>query len=435
MARHVRRTVDANAALLRNSLALAIGSGATAVIGFLFWWVAARHFSTQAVGLASAAISMMSLLGLFGDFGLGTLLIGETGRKSQDTTGFISAAILAAAASSILSSICYLAAAQMWPLTLGSFLPTRTDSLLFLAGCGITGFTLVLDSAFVGLLQSSLQMWRGIAASAMKLLFLLAIGTITGGMGSQSPIIFSLLAGQVISVFLIAGIFGLGGRGLFVAPKFRLLRPHVFDVVGHHLLNLAAQSPSLIIPFLVTTLISPEANAAFYAAWMVLNVILLGPASLTTLLFALGAVEPTLIGQRLRLSLLLSALISIAAWLGLTICSGIVLGFFGPVYAEHGAPVLRILSLAIFAVSVKYHFIAIQRINYRMGTASLLLGAGALLELGLAAGGAGLDGMLGFTRGWVLAVYVEALVMTPVLLRGALGPSKHSWAQQEGAGS
>jgi O-antigen/teichoic acid export membrane protein len=404
-------------------LALAIGSGATAAIGFLFWWVAARNFSAQAVGLASAAISMMGLLGLFGDFGLGTLLIGETRRKLQDMTGFISAAILAAGASSIFFSICYLAAAQIWPRTLGSFLPTRTDNLLFLAGCGVTGFTLVLDSAYVGLLQSSLQMWRGIAASAMKLLLLLAVGALTSGNGNESTIILSLLGGQVLSVLLITGLPGLGGRALFVAPKFRLLRPHVFDVVGHHLLNLAAQSPSLVIPFLVTALISPEANAAFYAAWMVLNVVLLGPASLTTLLFAFGAVEPMLIGQRLRFSLLLSAAISIAAWLGLTLCSGTVLGLFGPVYAERGAPVLRILGFAVFAVSVKYHFIAIQRLKNRMGTAALVLGAGAVAELGLAIVGAGFDGMLGFARGWVLAVYVEALVMIPALLRGAPAPT------------
>ena len=54
--------------------------GTTAVtsgLGFAFWWLAARMFSTEAVGLASAIISTMTLLGSASILGLGTLLIAE----------------------------------------------------------------------------------------------------------------------------------------------------------------------------------------------------------------------------------------------------------------------------------------------------------------------------------------------------------------------
>jgi O-antigen/teichoic acid export membrane protein len=409
--------VRTNGALLSNSVALATGTGVTAAIGFLFWWVAARYFAPQAVGLASAAISMMNFLALFAEFGLGTLLIGESLRKPDEPAGLISAAMLTATAFSTIFCLGYLAAAQVWPLTIGSFLGSRSSSVIFLAGCAVTGFTLVLDSAFVGLLRSSLQMWRSIAASALKLAFLVSMALAVGASRSETAIILSLVGGQFLSVLLIAAFLASRGRRVWHAPRFGLLRPHAFDVLGHHLLNLAAQSPGLIIPLLVTTLISAEVNAVFFTAWMVLNVVLLGPASLTTLLFTFGAVEPASINQRLRFSLLICALFSAVAWLGLTIGSSSILGVFGPLYAERGAPILKIMGLAVFAVSIKYHFIAVQRLNNCMAAGSLMLGAGAVLELVLAAAGGRFNGVLGFAQGWVLAVCLEALVMAPALLR------------------
>jgi O-antigen/teichoic acid export membrane protein len=423
--------VRTNGALLRNSVALAIGTGVTAAIGFLFWWVAARYFTPQAVGLASAAISIMNFLALFAEFGLGTLLIGESLRKPDEPAGLISAAMLTAAASSTICCLGYLAAAQVWPLMLGSFLGSRSSSLIFLAGCAVTGFTLVLDSAFVGLLRSSLQMWRSIIASALKLAFLVSMALAAGASGSETAIILSLVGGQFLSVLLIATFLASRGLCVWHAPRFELLRPHALNVLGHHLLNLAAYSPGLIIPFLVTALISAEVNAAFYAAWMVLNVILLGPASLSTLLFTCGAAEPARINQRLRFSLLICALISAVAWPGLMIGSSSILGAFGPIYAERGAPLLRIMGLAVFAMSIKYHFMAIQRLNNCLASGSVMLGAGAVLELVLAAAGGRFDGVLGFTQGWVLAVCLEALVMAPALLRVAPVRIARRWAEQD----
>src|SRR5437879_9806702 len=62
--------------------------------GFAFWWIAARQFSPQSVGLASAAISAMTLLGTFCMLGLGTLLIRELPRQPGKAVTLISSALL-----------------------------------------------------------------------------------------------------------------------------------------------------------------------------------------------------------------------------------------------------------------------------------------------------------------------------------------------------
>ena len=57
------RSLVVNAASMLSSTA--IGAG----LGFVFWWVVAQSFSKAQVGLASALISAMALLGNLGMLG------------------------------------------------------------------------------------------------------------------------------------------------------------------------------------------------------------------------------------------------------------------------------------------------------------------------------------------------------------------------------
>jgi hypothetical protein len=229
--------------------------------------------------------------------------------------------------------------------------------------------------------------------------------------------VIALIGGQALSVLVIMGALAHRDSHIWQAPNFCLLRRLGRNVISHHLLNLAAQLPSLVMPVLVASILSTEVNAAFYTAWMVFNVILLGPAALTTLLFTIGVVEPKWIRQRLNFSLWVCALASPIAWAGLFAGADQILGIFGSAYAAQGGPVLKILGASIFGVAIKYHYIAVGRLSNSMASASLVLFAGAVVELLGASIGAGLGGLNGFVEGWVVAIYLEALIMVPRLIR------------------
>lgn len=53
-----------------NASYLLVNYGLSALIGFVFWIIAARFYHPEDVGLASAAISAVSLLATFANFGL-----------------------------------------------------------------------------------------------------------------------------------------------------------------------------------------------------------------------------------------------------------------------------------------------------------------------------------------------------------------------------
>ena len=55
-------------------------------------------------------------------------------------------------------------------------------------------------------------------------------------------------------------------------PDWGVLRRLGKATLAHNWLNLAITVPQPLIPVLVTVVVSPSANAAFYAAWMLVGV-------------------------------------------------------------------------------------------------------------------------------------------------------------------
>src|SRR5438477_453936 len=94
----VRRALHKSATLVRNSGALASGTIATAGLGFVYWWLAARQFPPEVIGRATALLSVMGLISLLGEAGLGTLLIGEIVRHPGKQPGLVAAAASVAVA-------------------------------------------------------------------------------------------------------------------------------------------------------------------------------------------------------------------------------------------------------------------------------------------------------------------------------------------------
>ena len=80
----------------------------------------------------------------------------------------------------------------------------------------------------------------------------------------------------------------------------------------------------------------------------------------------------------------------------------------GAAYAVQGGPVLRISRHRYFRSGDQ---IPLRRRNQFHGAASLVVFARAVVDLAAASFGARLGGLTSFVEGWVVAIYLEALVM------------------------
>ena len=75
------------------------------------------------------------------------------------------------------------------------------------------------------------------------------------------------------------------------------------------------------------------------------------------------------------------------------------------------------LGAGIVPCAVKYHFVALRRIQDRTATTGLILGMAALFEIACSVIGARQGGVLGLSLGWLFAGVVQALAMSPALAR------------------
>jgi len=410
--------MKAHRVILVNAGSLVGTTTVTSALGFVYWWSAARTFSPEAVGFASAAISAMTLIGTACILGLGTLLVGELPRHQGKEISLISAALILVGGTGGFSGIVFAIVAPFVAVDFRPLAATLQDIALFAAGVSLTAITLVLDQAVIGLLRGELQLWRNILTSVIKLAALFAVGMwLWHNIGMAIYATWAI--GNVLSlaVLVVLAIAKEGWSSKAYRPEWGLLRELGSAALQHHILNLILRVSTLALPILVTILLSATMNAWFYISFMIANFVYSIPLALTTVLYATNSARPAELAQKVRLTAGVSVVITVLASSLLLFATQLVLGLFGHSYAEEAAWSLRILALGAFPLIVKNHYLAICRIHGWLVRAMLPIAIGSVLELGVAALGARLAGLSGLSLGWFIALCIELVFMGPTVYK------------------
>lgn len=412
MVSSISHKLQANQAIFTNAGSLVLTTGVTSVLGFVYWWLAARQFPSATVGLASAMISAMTLLGTISVLGLGTLLIGELPRRPHQAGPLI---ITALTGSGLVGGILGIVFTLLGPWISSDFKilsGSILNTILFALGVSLTSVTLVLDQALIGLLRGHLQLWRNTLFAVTKLGVLFLVSTVLTDSSSLS-IYTTWAIGNVLSlVWIIMLAFQRRNRQHISWPQLYLLRGIWHAALGHHALNLTLQAPTLALPLVVTASLSATANAHFYVAWMIAGFVFVGPGSLTTVLYAVGAAAPEVLASKIRVTLGLSVLIGTGAIVALLLGGEYVLRMFGNSYAVESMISLRILVFVTFPIIIKNHFITIRRIKKQTAGTAVWTTLSGIIELLLAAMGARIGGLPGLCLGWLIAITIESIVMS-----------------------
>jgi ubiquinone/menaquinone biosynthesis C-methylase UbiE/O-antigen/teichoic acid export membrane protein len=418
-ARAVVGRIDPMVLKMISNAASIVGTAAiTSIVGFAYWLVAARLFSAPSVGLASALISAMILLGTVSVFGFGTLLVGELSRKQGEEGPLIATGSVAAGCIGMVLGVGF---GLIAPHLSRSFRPLDGNYpvvFLFALGVALTAVSLVFDTAVIGLFLGRLQLLRNGLFAAIKLAALLVAVALIPNRNWET-IYGTWVVGNLLSFAAPLPLLlrSMRGRPDSVRPRMGMLIGNVRSALGHHGLNLALQAPPLLLPLVVTITLSTTKNAAFYIAWNVAWFAFVGPNALTMVLFAVGASSPATLRRDTRISLRLGLLGGAIGTVLLVVFASPILSAFGSVYSSQAVVPLRILSLAVLPLTIKSHYVALSRIRRRQATAARLMTAGLVLELVFAVAGAELGALAGLSAGWVLALCIEAVLALPAVLK------------------
>ncbi len=289
-----RRTLGTTAGLV-------VAIMVTSATGFLFWWMAARMFPAEAVGLAGASVSAMLFLSQIAVLGLGTQLAGVLHQESRAASLALTA-VLAAAAAGVVLALAFAAGTPLLSADLSFLIAGPGPLLIFIAGVSLTTVASVLDQVLVSLFRNAYQLLRNLIFSFSRLAVLALAATI---LAPTAIVIYGAwMVGVLVSLLIVGVLVARGRHAHQLRPlMWQSLRQMARSAFAHHVLDLSRSSSVWLLPLLVTVLLSPELNASFYVALLLANFVAVVGKSATFTLYIVGARAPHEMWRQLRLTL------------------------------------------------------------------------------------------------------------------------------------
>ncbi|RJO62846.1 MAG: polysaccharide biosynthesis protein, partial [Dehalococcoidia bacterium] len=368
--------------LYSNAFYLIAGNGLGAVLGFVFWAVAARFYSPGDVGTMSAAIAALGLLGSLSHLGLGVGIIRFLPGDDKQAARLINFSLSLIFITGALLAVIFLLGTGLWSPGLAPFRQDAGRFIVFTLFTAFTAIVTVADGVFIARRRAGFAMGRGLSMNVLKLIML-----ITFAATAQAYGIFTSW-GSALSISLLLGLFLFLPRlvhGFLPSPNLDWHGRG--EMVRYSLVNngasLLAVLPGQILPIMLLGRLGAEANAFFFIAWQVMGAVSMVPSSISTSLFAEGCHDEEELLHNVRRSLKLAFAILTPVVIALLFFSAPLLRVFGVEYAGHSTRLLQLLSISLIPMSVNQVYFSILRVQKRLRTLNVMNGVIAVVTLGV----------------------------------------------------
>jgi O-antigen/teichoic acid export membrane protein len=386
-------------AMLPNSLALIAAKVATLGLGFLFWLLAARMFAPDVVGLAAGVVAAVLLCVQLALLGVGSAVISLFPESRARPARLLDTAFTLATVTGLVAGGLFVAlAAGVFP-ELGVVGRSPAFAALFAVMSALGTVGVVLDQASTTLRRGDQALVRGVLNGILSLAALgtLAIG---GGPAGSMAIFACWVVGAAAACAL--GAVQLDGALARYRYRPRLVQRTARRLIAvglpNHALTLADRAPGLLLPVLVTEILSPTANAYWYAVWMMAWLVFVVPVQVGMTLFAEAADRPNDTERLVTHGVRSSLAVGLAAAVGVAVLADVALSLLGAQYAAAGATPLRVLVWGVVPLAFVQAYYARCRAARRLGeavVAAIVFGAVGVAASILAGAAAGLTAMAG----------------------------------------
>lgn len=398
------RHASANTKMLHNSLFLMASAGLTAAIGFIFWALVARSYTTSQVGLATSLLSAISLISYLSLFGFNSTLIRYPAR-GESRNSQITWTLATVSGAGLVLAIAYLSGLSLISPQLEFIRRDPLAAFAFVGFCIMAAVNLLTDSVFIGArLPQYNTLVDGIIQSLAKLampVFLVALGAV--------GILAATGAGYVVAV--IASIVFMRRRLKFrfdLSTRGTRLRESAGYSLTSYLSALLNLLPLLVLPSIVLRTLGADLEAYYFMAFQIATLLSAASYAISESLFSEGAHDPSNIGNLLRRSAKIMALVVVPSALIVAAGSRLILDIFGANYAAHAQGLLILLSLGSIAVAFNSWATCALRVLVRMRAMVVSNVVLTVSVLGLAAA-FGSRGLLWIGYAWVIGNFLSGL--------------------------
>jgi O-antigen/teichoic acid export membrane protein len=349
--------------LIQNAIALMISSGGTAVIGVVFWAVAAHLSSATVVGRTTAEIAAMLLLATLAQLSFGSIFERFLPVAGEFTYDFVKRSYRICTAFGLVLAVGYLA------LGFGrSFLPSSLGwKLLFVVAVVLWTIFALQDSVLIGLRASRWVAVENIAYSVAKLAFLPVSIVISASDGIfvawTAPVLFAIIA---VTWYLFRHRIPEHQSTSTASEELPSTRALIVLASAQY----AALLSSVFLPSIVTLIVIQRlgaiANAHYYLPSMIASS--LG-------MFCWGIVRSFLVEATSEPGALRHHANSTIRALLIVLLPSVLLGYifaptylrvFGASYAAHGTTLMRMLLISLLGSSVMVFYSAFAWLDQRV---------------------------------------------------------------------
>ncbi|MFD4439521.1 glycosyltransferase [Nocardia sp. NPDC058519] len=369
--------------LLRNGLLLTASSGLSALIGFAFWALVARHYDAASVGSNAAAISMAVLAATVAQLNLSSAMVRFVPTAGRRTTALIAGAHVVSATLALIIAVgSVLAVGVIAPGT--TFLSDDRAQVLFVAGTVAVTLFVLQDGVLVGLRRTPVVPLANIVFAVAKLVLVVAVAATLPRYGifaswTVASAAVVVLVGAYLFLWAVPRRVRAADATETLPPMPQIARFVGVDYVG----SVCSIGAAMLLPILVLHALGPVPTAYFSIAWAIANVIHLINVNFGTSLVAESATDPSQLARNVHQILVHGAKLVLPIVAAVLVLAPVVLAIFGSEYRA-GADVLRVLAFAAVPGLLVSTAISSARANRRLGLLLTIQASNFVLTIGLA---------------------------------------------------
>jgi O-antigen/teichoic acid export membrane protein len=349
--------------LVHNAIALMISSGGTAVLGIVFWSIAAHVSDAAVVGRTSAEIAAMVLLANVAQLSFGAVFERFLPIAGAQTRAFVVRAYALCASLALAAALVYVTSGLA-----DRFLPsTLAWRTFFVAAVVLWTIFVLQDSVLTGLRAAKWVPLENIFFAVAKLALLPAFLAASAAQGIflawTAPVAVTIIA---VSWYLFGRripdhqVYSAPGE---VLPAMRQILVLAFANYSTFLLSVFTPS---IVTLIVIQRLGAVASAHYYLPALIASSLTYFLWNIEASFLVEASSEPGALRRHVKTTMLTGT-----AVLGPLITIGVVfapllLRIFGPTYATHGTTLLRMLLLALPGNAVAILYTAFAWLDRRL---------------------------------------------------------------------
>ena len=402
--------------LYANSAYLLLNQVTNYLLGFLFWIVVARLYTTEELGIGSALTSGGALLSFIATLGLGTGLIRYLPHFRASATALINFYFTISALLAFVVAVVFIAGIPLWSAGLRLVRENMVFSGIFVAFVVIGTLYNLLGDTYVGLRRAEFSLLQGFIMGMTKLVLVVVLANILHVIGILGSWTLATSATVGLGIFLFMERIQPGYRPLPTLRKHGSKEMMYFSFANYVGAGLWSV-PGWLLPVIVVSKMGGQSSGYFFVSWAMAGVLFAIPTSISTSLFAQGSHGDTSMVRDSSKSLKLTTALVLPALALFEVVGDKLLLIFGRRYSLEGAGLLRIIAPSVLPLSVNVLYLAIAKVRKSLKDVILLAAGPAVGTLAFSFVLIPHLGIQGPAVAWLVSQTLVALVVLPRLIK------------------